>query len=54
VRASGETLAASKVDAVNTFAAPTTVAPKPVSVKAAGGKIAVKLAPHSVTVLGLE
>jgi alpha-L-arabinofuranosidase len=54
LRASGETLAATKVDAVNTFAAPATVAPKRVSVKAANDKLAVKLAPHSVTVLGLE
>ncbi len=53
-RARGETLAAPKIDSVNTFAAPTTVVPKPVSFKAANGKVRVKLAPASVTVIALE
>ena len=53
-KATGETLTASKVDAVNTFASPTNVAPKPISFRATRGKIKAKLAPHSVTVLALE
>ena len=53
-RASGETLTAARVDTVNTFEAPNTVSPKPVSTRARGGKLSVTVAPHSVTVLGLE
>ncbi len=52
--ASGETLTAPKVDSVNTFAAPETVAPKPVSAKVQGGKLVLTLAPKSVTVVGVE
>ena len=52
--AAGDTLTAPKVDSVNTFDAPATVAPKPVSAKAAGGKLSVKLEPKSVTVLSVE
>jgi len=52
--ATGETLTAPKVDSVNTFDAPTTVAPKPVSAKVAGGKLAMKLEPKSVTVISVE
>jgi alpha-N-arabinofuranosidase len=52
--AAGETLTASKVDSVNTFDAPTTVVPKPVSVKAQGGKLTLKLEPKSVTVISVE
>ncbi|EGF90003.1 alpha-N-arabinofuranosidase 2 [Asticcacaulis biprosthecium C19] len=48
---SGETLAAPKFDSYNDFAAPNTVAPKPVSVKLKDGKAVVRLAPASVTVL---
>ena len=53
-RATGKVLSAPKIDSVNTFEAPDTVAPKPVEVKAAGGKIALKLPPHSVSVIALE
>jgi alpha-N-arabinofuranosidase len=53
-RASGQTLSAPKVDSVNTFDAPNTVAPKAVSAKVTGGKLTITVAPASVTVLGLE
>jgi alpha-N-arabinofuranosidase len=52
--AKGETLTAPKVDSVNTFDAPNTVVPKPVSAKLAGGKLTLKLEPKSVTVLSVE
>ena len=50
----GEMLTAPKVDSVNSFGAPNAVAPKPVAVKAQGGKLALKLEPKSVTVVALE
>ena len=53
-RATGETLSADKMDSSNSFAAPNTVVPKPVSFAAADGKLALELAPHSVTVVQLE
>ena len=53
-KASGQTLAAPKVDSVNTFEAPNTVAPKAVSAKVANGKLSITVAPASVTVIGLE
>ncbi|MBN1489379.1 MAG: alpha-N-arabinofuranosidase [Phycisphaerae bacterium] len=52
--AAGETLTAPKVDSVNTFEAPDTIAPKPVSGKVQGGKLALTLAPKSVTVISVE
>jgi alpha-L-arabinofuranosidase len=52
--AAGETLTASKVDSVNTFDAPNTVVPKPVSAKAQDGKLTLELAPKSVTVIAVE
>lgn len=52
--AAGETLTAPKVDSVNTFDAPNTVAPRPISVKAQDGKLLLKLDPKSVTVLSIE
>jgi alpha-L-arabinofuranosidase len=52
--ATGETLTAPKVDSVNTFDAPRTVVPKPITAKVQGGKLALKLEPKSVTVLALE
>src|ERR1700730_1004938 len=52
--ATGETLTASKVDSVNTFDAPNTVVPKPVSAKAQDGKLTLELAPKSVTVIAVE
>jgi alpha-L-arabinofuranosidase len=50
----GETLTAAKVDSVNTFDFPNTVAPKPISAKVAGGKLIMKLDPKSVTVVSVE
>jgi len=52
--ADGETLTAPKVDSVNTFEAPNTVVPKPVSAKVQGGKVALRLEPKSVTVISVE
>ena len=49
-----ETLTASAVDSVNTFAAPDTVTPKPISAKVEGGKLALTVGPKSVTVISLE
>ncbi len=53
-RAAGRILSAPKVDSVNTFEAPATVAPKPFEAKSSGGKLATKLPPHSVAVVALE
>ena len=52
--AMGETLTAPKVDSVNTFDAPNTVAPKPVSAKVQGARLIMKLEPKSVTVISIE
>ncbi|MBU6299605.1 MAG: alpha-N-arabinofuranosidase, partial [Alphaproteobacteria bacterium] len=52
--AHGEVLTAPKVNSVNTFAAPGTVVPKPVSAEVADGKLSVALPPASVTVLTLQ
>jgi alpha-N-arabinofuranosidase len=52
--AAGETLTAPKVDSVNTFDAPSTVVPKPISAKLRGGKLALTLEPKSVTVVAVE
>jgi alpha-L-arabinofuranosidase len=52
--ATGEMLTALKVDSVNTFDAPNSVVPKPVSAKAQDGKLTLKLGPKSVTVLAVE
>ncbi|HEY5806527.1 MAG TPA: alpha-L-arabinofuranosidase C-terminal domain-containing protein [Povalibacter sp.] len=52
-RATGQTLTAPAMDSVNTFAAPNTVVPKPVSAKVSGGKLVLQLAPQSVTVVSL-
>jgi len=52
--AAGETLTAARVDSVNTFDAPNTVAPKPVSAKAEGGRLVLRLEPKSVTVVSVE
>ena len=52
--AAGEALTAPRVDSVNTFDAPNTVAPKPVSAKAQGGKLSLRLEPKSVTVVSVE
>jgi alpha-N-arabinofuranosidase len=52
--AAGETLTAPKMDSVNTFDAPNTVAPKPTSVKVQNGKLNLRLEPKSVTVISVE
>ncbi len=52
--AAGETLTAPKVDNTNTFDAPKTVVPKPVSVKVQGGKLTMKVEPKSVTVISVD
>ena len=52
--AAGETLTAAKVDSVNSFDAPRTVAPKPFSATVQGGTLALQLEPKSVTVLSIE
>jgi len=50
----GETLTAPKVDSVNTFEAPKTVIPKPITAKIRAGKLALTLDPKSVTVISVE
>ena len=50
----GETLAAPKIDSVNTFEAPNTVAPKAFTAKRTGGAMTLELAPASVTVVALS
>jgi len=52
--ASGETLTAPKVDSINTFDAPHTIVPKPISAKGQGGRLILKLEPKSVTVVSVE
>ncbi len=52
--ATGQTLTAPKLDSVNTFDAPGTVAPRPFTAKAKDGKLVLKLAPESVTVVSLD
>ena len=52
--ASGEMLTAPRVDSVNTFAAPTTVQPRPFTAAARGGRLLLRLEPRSVTVVSLQ
>ena len=52
--ANAETLTASAVDSVNTFAAPDTVVPKPIPAKVVAGRLALTVGPKSVTVISLE
>jgi alpha-N-arabinofuranosidase len=52
--ATGEVLTAPKVDAVNTFEAPSAVSPRPVRFVASGGKLVLRLPPKSVTVVQLQ
>jgi alpha-N-arabinofuranosidase len=52
--ASGETLTAPRVDSVNTFETPNMVAPKPIFAAMQNGKLALQLAPKSVTVISVE
>ena len=53
-RATGEMLTAPTVDAVNTFDAPATVAPRPYSATASGDHLTLLLPPKSVTVVHLD
>jgi len=53
-RASGQVLTAPRVDAVNSFAAPETVVPKPISATTRGGKLVVMLPAKAVAVLAVE
>jgi alpha-N-arabinofuranosidase len=50
----GETLSAPKVNSVNSFDAPNTVVPKPISAKAQNGKLLLTVPPMSVTVVAVE
>jgi alpha-N-arabinofuranosidase len=50
----GETLTAAAVDSVNTFDAPKTVAPKPVSATLQGDRLTLTVEPKSVTVLSVR
>jgi alpha-N-arabinofuranosidase len=52
--ATGETLTAPAVDSVNTFEAPKTVAPRPISAKVQGGQLTLTLEPKSVTVIAVR
>jgi alpha-N-arabinofuranosidase len=52
--ASGQVLTAAKVDAINTFAAPNAVAPKPIAAVRKGDKLVVTLPANAVAVLGVE
>jgi alpha-L-arabinofuranosidase len=52
--ASGETLTAPKVDSVNSFDAPASVAPKAIAAKIQGATLALTLEPKSVTVISVE
>ena len=52
--ATGETLTAPKVDAVNTFDAPTTVQPRPFTATVQGGRMTLRLDPKSVTVVSIQ
>ena len=50
----GEVLTADLIDSINTFEAPSAVAPKPFSARAAGGSLVLRLPAKSVTVVRLE
>ncbi len=52
--AAGQTLTAPAVDSINSFDAPTTVAPKPISARIESGKLSLAVEPRSVTVLSIE
>ena len=52
--ATGETLTSPAIDRVDTFEAPATVSPKPVSAMVKGDRLTVTLAPKSVTVLAVR
>jgi alpha-N-arabinofuranosidase len=50
----GQTLTAPRVDSVNTFEAPTAVAPKPIAARVQGGTVTLTVEPRSVTVVSLQ
>jgi alpha-N-arabinofuranosidase len=50
----GTPLTAPKVDSVNSFEAPNTVVPKPISAKVQGCRLALTLEPKSVTAVSVE
>ncbi len=52
--ATGETLTAAAVDSINTFTAPNSVVPKPISASAKDGRLTITVEPKSITVLSLE
>ncbi len=52
--ASGEVLTAAKVDAVNSFAAPAAVSPKPIAAEARGGTLMLTLPAKSVAVVEVK
>jgi alpha-N-arabinofuranosidase len=52
--AKGETLTAPAVDSINTFTAPNTVVPKPISASVKDGRLTLTVEPKSVTVISLE
>jgi alpha-N-arabinofuranosidase len=52
--ATGEVLTAAAVDSVNTFEAPRTVIPQPISARVQGDQIVVTLPPKSVAVLSVR
>jgi alpha-L-arabinofuranosidase len=52
--AAGETLTAERVDSVNSFDAPRSVAPKPIAARSEGGVLRLALEPKSVTVVSVE
>jgi alpha-N-arabinofuranosidase len=52
--ATGETLTGPAIDSVNTFDAPDTVSPKPVTATIKGDRLSITLPPKSVTVLGVR
>ncbi len=52
--ATGQTLAAPKIDSLNDFAHPDVIKPSPVEAKAAGGKLMLTLKPESATVVELD
>jgi len=51
---SGETMTAAKVDSINTFESPNTVAPKKITGSVSNGKVLLTLEPKSVTVVSVE
>jgi alpha-N-arabinofuranosidase len=52
--AAGETLTAPKVDSVNGYDAPSTVAPKPFTARVQGSSLLLTLEPKSVTVISVD